>query len=752
MPWSDAEHRRRRRSARRLAVVSCSLVVLLGASLSALFPLIGGSAWWFACVAAGAAALLAASGTRLLGGASLLATGVAGVVSVCVLTAGFAPATAILGFVPTPESIDSLVRLGVEGAQSVYRQAIPASADTGIVFLLVCGSCLMAVVLDAVSIPARLPALGGIAVLGITVLPSLMTGVLDVWPFVASAVAYILVLWADNSLRRSATPRQGFKVIAIGAAAIVGAGMVTVSVPGFYGGSLLTSASSRSFGAGVSPLIDLGKDLQSVGGIEQFRYTTTAEHAPYFRLMTLDSFDGTTWVSSREPGPAREFTAGDPLQPPNPGEEAADTAQSTIAIEQMRDRVLPVPYAAMRIDGLEGSWLWNETDMTVRSRTASTVRQRYTVMSRDSEPTPEQLRESNGQQSERFERELEIGEDVPELITRTLSKVTADADSQYDAAYAIQQFLRDGDFSYSLSTPVQQGYDGDSLGVVATFLERRSGYCVHFASTMAVLSRLAGIPSRIVLGYLPGDRIYTAPGQATQYAVESDDLHAWPELHFEGVGWVAFEPTPGRGEAPEYAPAPESEAAAPLEPELPRASASATPTPSASASESESPSSARRAQQEDAPAGIGIIIVGILLLAAAPSVARSVRSFRRRSRLRRGDAGPEPAWKELEDLALDLGTGTQPNTTPRSFAAELSRTAEFGNPERAALSRLVSAVERVRYGPRESARHGQALVADLDLVTSALWAQATPRARVVARLAPRSVLARRTQVPSTAQL
>lgn len=306
----------------------------------------------------------------------------------------------------------------------------------------------------------------------------------------------------------------------------------------------------------MSPLIDLGKDLQSVGGIEQFRYTTTAQKGPYFRLMTLESFDGTTWVSSDEDAEPEEFGPGAPLRPLGAREEGTPTAQSTIVIDQMRDRVLPIPRDTVQIDGLHGTWLWDRTDMTVRSRSSSTVDQHYTVTSLETEPTREQLRAATGAAPERLSDELDLGDDVPDIITRTLERVTASADTAYDKAYAIQSYLRGTDFSYSLSTPVQQGYDGDSLGVVATFLERKSGYCVHFASTMAVMSRLAGIPSRIVLGFLPGDRMYTAPGQASQYSVESDDLHAWPELYFDGIGWVAFEPTPSRGSAPDYAPAP----------------------------------------------------------------------------------------------------------------------------------------------------------------------------------------------------
>ena len=97
-----------------------------------------------------------------------------------------------------------------------------------------------------------------------------------------------------------------------------------------------------------------------------------------------------------------------------------------------------------------------------------------------------------------------------------------------------------------MEAPVDDGYDGDGFEVIAEFLEKKSGYCVHFSSAMAILARMAGIPARISLGYLPGDRVVGADTRLS-YTVGTDDLHAWPELYFSGVGWVPFEPTPGAG-------------------------------------------------------------------------------------------------------------------------------------------------------------------------------------------------------------
>ena len=88
---------------------------------------------------------------------------------------------------------------------------------------------------------------------------------------------------------------------------------------------------------------------------------------------------------------------------------------------------------------------------------------------------------------------------------------------------------------------------GDSTGVesVAAFLQQRAGYCVHFASTMAVLARDLGIPARVAVGFTAGEE-----QKDGSHVVKTHDAHAWPELYFGGVGWVAFEPTPAGARTP----------------------------------------------------------------------------------------------------------------------------------------------------------------------------------------------------------
>jgi transglutaminase superfamily protein len=71
-----------------------------------------------------------------------------------------------------------------------------------------------------------------------------------------------------------------------------------------------------------------------------------------------------------------------------------------------------------------------------------------------------------------------------------------------------------------------------------------AGYCQHFAGAAALLLRVAGVPTRVVVGFATGEPI----GHDT-WAVRDEDAHAWIEVYFPGVGWVPFNPTPGSAPA-----------------------------------------------------------------------------------------------------------------------------------------------------------------------------------------------------------
>jgi len=124
-------------------------------------------------------------------------------------------------------------------------------------------------------------------------------------------------------------------------------------------------------------------------------------------------------------------------------------------------------------------------------------------------------------------------------IQELAASLTAPLTTSYDKAAAIELHLRTK-YGYTLDLPPVLPDDP-----IASFLfETQRGHCEYFAAAMAVLARSAGIPVRIVNGFLTGD--YNDVGE--DYIVRASDAHTWVEVFFPDLGWVEFDPTPPSAE------------------------------------------------------------------------------------------------------------------------------------------------------------------------------------------------------------
>ncbi len=112
----------------------------------------------------------------------------------------------------------------------------------------------------------------------------------------------------------------------------------------------------------------------------------------------------------------------------------------------------------------------------------------------------------------------------------------AGATNPYDAAAAIETYLRSDPFTYTLTPP--RTPDGQDPLAYFLFSSHRS-YCEYFATAMGDMLRSLGIPSRLVSGFGPGilDTV------TNSYVVRSEDAHTWVEVYFPKYGWIEFEPT-----------------------------------------------------------------------------------------------------------------------------------------------------------------------------------------------------------------
>ncbi|MFN0154216.1 MAG: transglutaminaseTgpA domain-containing protein [Gaiella sp.] len=117
-------------------------------------------------------------------------------------------------------------------------------------------------------------------------------------------------------------------------------------------------------------------------------------------------------------------------------------------------------------------------------------------------------------------------------------EITREAKSPYATAVAVEGWLRwSGGFVYDEQPPLTT-----TAPALVDFVTRtRAGYCQHYAGAMTVMLRMLGIPSRVAVGFTSGRR------RDGVWEIADRNAHAWVEAWFEGIGWVPFDPTPGRG-------------------------------------------------------------------------------------------------------------------------------------------------------------------------------------------------------------
>lgn len=329
-------------------------------------------------------------------------------------------------------------------------------------------------------------------------------------------------------LRASRAPVDLVAPTAICAALVVAlvAGAVGPRLPG-AGEDPLIDTRGRSGGVTevVSPLVDIRSRLVNQSDTELFRVSSDTES--YWRLTTLPEFDGTTF---RLPTRSLQRIEG------AFGNVGADDGVIRQDIEIVALGGQLVPAAAEPVQAAGDGLRWNPDTATLVNVDGDLARgDRFTVVSASPRPETSLLRATTTA-APPDPVHLELPEDFPASVSDLAATLTDTAPTAYDAAIALQTFFRT-EFQYSLDVPA-----GHGASAIEVFLRQRIGYCEQFAATFAAMARSIGLPSRVAVGYTSGLR--TPDGR---YSVLGRNAHAWPEIWFDGVGWVPFEPTPGRG-------------------------------------------------------------------------------------------------------------------------------------------------------------------------------------------------------------
>lgn len=330
----------------------------------------------------------------------------------------------------------------------------------------------------------------------------------------------------------------------------VAASAVSPHLPGAGEDPLLDTRNGKSSVTEVlSPLVDIRAQLVDRGNRELFTVDSSAG-GHYWRMIGLPEFDGAQWTPPDEDlekmgsQVAKVVVAGEEVvqylvidSTGGPLVEvvvAGEEVVQHVVISSMGGPLVPAAYQPAQVSTDNVLWA-SDSDSLVLSGRDLREGDEIDIVSIVPNPTPDLLRSAtaNNPPSSIY---LQLPDGMPETVGNIAAEVTVGAATPFDQALALQDWFRD-EFTYDIDVRLDNSADA-----IEAFLNERRGFCQQFAGTFAAMARTLNLPSRVAVGFTPGDL-----GSDGLYHVYGRHAHAWPEVWFDGVGWIAFEPTPGRG-------------------------------------------------------------------------------------------------------------------------------------------------------------------------------------------------------------
>ncbi|MFJ1752557.1 transglutaminaseTgpA domain-containing protein [Kitasatospora sp. NPDC088134] len=647
------------------------------------------------------------------------------------------------GVLPGAGALDALSGLLSSGGNDIQEYAIPAPTSDGLRLIVVGSVALVAVLVDALAVTYRRAAAAGLPLLALYSVGSGLAGSpggMWLW-FLCAAAGYLVLLYTEGQDRLTRWGRvfhgtgrataglsnggRRVGVIALAAALLLPAFVPAVGTGlfdglGGHGNGTGGGGNGRGDEHSLNLVVALTANLRSSDDTELLRFSTDSPDVNqlYLRIAALTEFNGQEWRAGDQNPEALPSTL------PAPEGLAANVTTATVRTnvriaDNLNTTWLPMPYPVSYVQlPSAANWRFDKAGRTVSAVNGQKAGGlSYTVGSVTVGATAAQLRAAGPPPADIAEHYLALPAGLPAVVGDTAKQVTKGRTTPYDQAVALQQYFTGGQFTYNTKIEARTGPDA-----IAKFLQDKEGFCVHFASTMAAMARSLGIPARVGIGFTPGT------GDASNRVVRSSNYHAWPELYFNGLGWMRFEPTPNQGSLPLYSVPQTAPTAAP-------SAAPTTAAPTDQPSAGPSPSSNCSAQQRKTgecgaeaatvevkaaatpwwrswPALVGAAAVVLALLLLAFPMLWRTRLRRRRlgggGRHLPGQDGPRltdaqvlAAWAELIDSAWDLGLPPDEARTPRNAARRLAEEAGLAPEAAAAAGRVALATERVLYA-RES--------------------------------------------------
>ncbi len=438
----------------------------------------------------------------------------------------------------------------------------------------------------------------------------------------------------------------------------------------------------------TDPTLDLRRNLRQSDDREVIEYQTRSPGGVYLRMASLARFNEAGWNSV-----PIELNSGSTLsEVPGLGRSVA-TRSTDIRVRDFRSQYLPVPYAPRRYDS-PGDWRYDPLSLVVLNADGRADELAgLELHGRECGDHAERGgagRVGGRHPGRRGDHHRGSRRPAAEPDRPVQARSWRSAETPAAKAAAIQDFLRDGDYTYSVEPQPGMGYQA----LENFLLEDRQGYCEQFASAMAMMARVAGIPSRVAIGFLPGEQV----GDSWEVSRQGHARLAGAVLLDLGLGAVRADPQrpDRRGPAVERA-----AAGGPDRRPQRGALGEHVGRPVGHRSTRGTPRTRRRSRADETTgagwvrtllwSGGGLVL---LLILAAPATIRVRRRNQRLSADGAAEEQVESAWAEIRDTVVDHG-GAWPDGSPRAIGEEMS--SRLDTEEAASMGRVATLVERARY-------------------------------------------------------
>ncbi|HEV7899904.1 MAG TPA: transglutaminaseTgpA domain-containing protein [Planosporangium sp.] len=424
-----------------------------------------------------------------------------------------------------------------------------------------------------------------------------------------------------------------------------------------------------------SPLVRLsGWALNPDQHLLDVRLSGATRDDTRIRLAVLGDYDGVTWRVG-----ATYRTAGRVLVGPHRTDNRSAPVTQQITIGELDGRLVPAAALPERVDGARVAY--DEASGTIAIPEGLRPGLEYSVVSRAPGLDVNVLPSADVPSGPAVARFLQAGSAAPKQMQQLGEKLAEGNPAPFSRAQAIEQFIAE---HYRLVSDAPSGHAYPNLNF---FLfgppggGGQKGTSEQFAAAFAVLGRLVGLPTRVVVGFRP------RPGSTE---VRGADAIAWPEVLFNNVGWVAFNPLPQPNTPPR-----------PVEDDFKPKPEPSTPPPSNAPTASAAPTSARPSHSANAaapaagtpPGAVAAAVTTGLVLVVTLCVMVIVRLRRSQRRRRLYDGDPPGrivgAWLEVLDALRLAGQPPPRHLAATEIAEHAARIAEGQQPQiRPAAPRL----------------------------------------------------------------